>query len=139
MKARWGDNKPVSPAITASASVYAYNNIKYDKEGDARGSGDEAFNLWWAKYPRKLGKQDARKEYLRIIKDSDPADLDKALENYLREIREHATEMRYIKHPTTFLRSDRWRDYLGLAVAAKPSQMPEWAIKALERKREEKK
>ena len=145
MKTRWGDNKSVSPPITApqntciTPSVSVSDNIiSINKEGDPRGSGaDDAFELWWGKYPRKLGKQDARKEYLRIAKEADVADLDKALENYLREIREHATEMRYVKHPTTFLRSERWRDYLGLPLNTKGSQMPEWAIKALEKQRKE--
>jgi len=71
------------------------------------------FDHFWRFYPRKIGKQDALREWLRITKDHAPLEILSALDMYLAEIRANNTEMRYIKLPCTFLRSDRWLDYLN--------------------------
>jgi hypothetical protein len=76
------------------------------------GPAPPEFAGWWTKYPRKLGKQDALQVYVGILKTSSPDDLTKALDNYLTEIATNKTEEKYIKHPVTFLRADRWKDYL---------------------------
>jgi hypothetical protein len=86
----------------------SYSSIKEDN-----------FLTWWERYPRKLGKQDAIKAYAAASKTATAEDLSKALDAYLVEIKRLGTEERFVKHPATFLRADRWRDYLGM-----PTKMP---------------
>jgi hypothetical protein len=74
-----------------------------------------AFEKWWKRYPRKLGKQDALKLWLAIAEKEGPEIIEKALTGYVRDLNNNQTEERFILHPPTFLRNDRWRDYLGLA------------------------
>ena len=93
-----------------------------------------AFEAFWAKYPRKLGKQDALAEWERITKAEDPAIIEKALDSYLAEIRALGTEERFIKHPTTFLRKDRWRDYLEKSAPAKAGGLTPEGFADLQRK-----
>lgn len=86
----------------------SYSSIKEDN-----------FHTWWERYPRKLGKQDAVKAYAAALKTATVDDLSKALDAYLVEIKRLSTEEKFIKHPATFLRADRWRDYLDM-----PTKMP---------------
>lgn len=75
--------------------------------------GGEAFNEFWTRYPRKIGKQDALDAFCAALKaDGKSEELERALTGYLDEIKENKTEERYIKYPATFLRKNRWRDYL---------------------------
>jgi uncharacterized protein YdaU (DUF1376 family) len=92
------------------------------------------FDKWWLKYPRKLGKKDALKVYEQILKTASPEDVEKALDNYIEDIRAKGTEEKYIKHPTTFLREERWKDYLTLKPGAQ-RLLPKWAEDALERQK----
>jgi len=71
-----------------------------------------AFDTWWERYPRKLGKQDALKAYLAALKTATSEELLHALDGYRAELKKNGTEERFCKFPATFLRMDRWRDYL---------------------------
>jgi uncharacterized protein YdaU (DUF1376 family) len=82
-------------------------------------SKESSFISWWEKYPRKKEKPDAIKAYAAALKGCAPSDLDRALDAYLVEIKRLGTEEKFIKHPATFLRADRWRDYLDM-----PTKMP---------------
>jgi 5'-deoxynucleotidase YfbR-like HD superfamily hydrolase len=74
-----------------------------------------AFSSWWSLYPRKIAKQDAAKAYAAAIRaGATPEDLHRALEGYLGDIKRNNTEERYVKHPATLLRLERWRDYLDI-------------------------
>lgn len=108
--------------ISASDSSLSSIPIREDKSKKKRGNGVESkeFQEWWAKYPRKLGKQDARLVYAEVTITESPEDLLKALENYLLEIAHNKTEEKYIKHPATFLRSERWKDYLNWSPMKSP-------------------
>ena len=62
------------------------------------------FEGFWEVYPRKVGKGDAYKKYKARIKDGwSPAELLEAAKNYRTKVLNDKTEIKYIKHPKTFL------------------------------------
>ena len=70
---------------------------------------DRAFDKFWACYPRREGKQMAKKAFLKISPDDD------LLETMLVAIqRQKQTDQwsdpRYIPHPATWLNGRRWED-----------------------------
>ena len=75
--------------------------------------GVDGFDEWWSRYPRKIAKKVAAKAYAAAIKAGAAADdLLRAADGYAAEIRKNGTEEKFTKHPSTFLREERWRDYL---------------------------
>lgn len=70
---------------------------------------DRDFDKFWAVYPRKEGKQDAKRAFLKIKPD------DSLLETMLTAIQRQKqsdqwSEPRYIPHPATWLNGRRWED-----------------------------
>jgi len=71
----------------------------------------EEFKKFWKEYPRKIGKQDAHEKWLAAIKGYPPEDIIAAASEYARQCKREKTEDRFIKHPSTFLNKERWKDY----------------------------
>jgi len=71
----------------------------------------ENFESFWGRYPRKKGKEPAKKAYTRLEKQGKLDDLNKALDNYIKEIASKKTDSNYILHGSTFL-NGRWLDYV---------------------------
>ena len=67
------------------------------------------FDAWWAEYPRKVGKDAARRAYAKVRgrKDSPSA---AALVLAVRAQAEGWSDPQYIPHPTTWLNQGRWND-----------------------------
>lgn len=66
------------------------------------------FEELWKVYPRKLGKEDARRHYLKSVKtDNDLDRINCALENYLIEIK--GRELQYVKHGSAWFH--KWQDW----------------------------
>lgn len=87
--------------------------IRSDTSASISSSFSSSFLNWWKLYPRKLGKQDAAKAYDQAMTAGATAnDLEVSVRNYCMELTRLGTEEKYIKHPATFLRADRWKDYL---------------------------
>jgi hypothetical protein len=81
------------------------------------------FDAFWNLYPRKVAKKVAAKAYAASVKaGADPADLLKAIEGYVGELKRNGTEPRYVLHPSTFIHEERWKDYLNIE---RPRQMGE--------------
>ena len=73
-------------------------------------TNQQAFDVLWAKYPRKLGKDRAFKIFLDSVKSKPDFDrITRALENYCANIRKNGTEEKYIKHGSTWFNS--WTDW----------------------------
>jgi biotin operon repressor len=71
---------------------------------------DEAFEAWWAIYPRKVGKLGAKRKFDNIIA-TGTVPLTKLMDGAQRYAAEQAgTEQEYIKHPTTWLSHGCWDD-----------------------------
>lgn len=75
-----------------------------------QGAGAKDFDAFWAKYPRRVGKDAARKAYAsalkRITGDDGPAVILAALSAQL----EGWTDAQFIPHPATWLNQGRWQD-----------------------------
>jgi len=69
------------------------------------------FDEFWSVYPRKVSKTDAAKAWNTLIKSGTSIDeIITATRNYATECQ--GKEMQFIKHAATFLKNDRWKDYL---------------------------
>lgn len=71
---------------------------------------DEQFADLWAVYPRKVGKQAARKVWDRARRTTDPAVILDGARRFAEASR--ATEARFIPHPSTWLARGGWEDEL---------------------------
>lgn len=80
----------------------------------------DAFEDWWATYPRKVGKRKALAEWKRATKRITPGELVARTRDYAAFHTTEGTDPRYIPHPTTWLRRDGWEDELTPA-AQKPA------------------
>ena len=70
---------------------------------------DRAFDKFWACYPRKEGKQDAKRAFLKIKPDE--ALLDTMLAAIQKQRHsDQWSEARFIPHPATWLNGRRWED-----------------------------
>jgi len=71
-------------------------------------STDDAFSEFYAKYPRKVGKGQARKAYARALKIARHDDIMYGLAQQMPKL--EATEKQFIAHPATWLNGERWDD-----------------------------
>lgn len=67
------------------------------------------FDDWWAAYPRKTAKADARKAWTAALKVAAPNVIQAGLTVQLRELRE-AHDRGFCPYPATWLRRRRWED-----------------------------
>ena len=72
---------------------------------------DERFESLWALYPRKVGKQKARKYYERAIKNGTSDEvIRKGIESYNREIQVQGTQTNFIQHGATWFGNAGWEN-----------------------------
>ena len=71
---------------------------------------DQRFQLFWEKYPRKLGRKTAEQKFKAAMKRVDYATLMAGLEGYIGDDNAHGNGA-YYKHPSTWLNQDGWADY----------------------------
>lgn len=81
-----------------------------------------SFELFWSEYPNKKGKDRAYKCYQARLKDGFTEDqLLTACKNYAAYCKQKGTEQQYIKHPSTFLSSNKdFVDYLEMPEEVAP-------------------
>jgi hypothetical protein len=80
----------------------------------------DSFDEFWNSYPKKIGKKDAQRMWARIMKDGvSVAEILRAVKGYTIDLKKNETKEKYIKHPSTFLNEDRWRDYLNIEAPKK--------------------
>lgn len=72
---------------------------------------DERFESLWALYPRKVGKQKARKYYERAVKNgTSDEEIRKGIESYNREIQVQGTQTNFIQHGATWFGNAGWEN-----------------------------
>lgn len=79
---------------------------------EARGYGtDDRFEQFWFVYPKKVGKDAARREWDKLAPDNDLSDL------MISRVREQSASAQWLKdngqfipHPRTWLHQGRWKD-----------------------------
>lgn len=89
-----------SVTVTVTDTVSVTDTVKSKKA--------EKFEEWWACYPRKVGKEAARRAFAKVKVDVqiliDAVELQKGSEQWTKE------NGRYIPNPATWLNQGRWED-----------------------------
>ena len=122
-------NQESNQALTShSPSVnQALTMSKEGKEGKKVKNNilsSEKFDAFWKHYPRKIGKSKAVAKWnARIRSGADHDDLIMACRNYAEARR--GEEMKFTKHPSTFLGSD-WQDWLKPSEPDPDDEIPEY-------------
>ena len=84
-------------------------------EKSARYDYINEFDFLWEKYPNKLGKKEALKHFKASVKnDDDIFNINKALDNYMLEIKVKDIGSKYIKHGSSWFNC--WQDYIERVV-----------------------
>jgi DNA-binding MarR family transcriptional regulator len=79
------------------------------REGGKLLKRDDLFADFWAAYPRKKGKQQALKAWIKAVKDgADPTLIVLGAERYATE--RTSEDPQYTAHPATWLNAGRWED-----------------------------
>jgi ribosomal protein L37AE/L43A len=74
-------------------------------------SDEEGFNKFWAAYPRKVGKGDARRAWSQTLKIRPPIDKVLRAVYAARASKQWQKDLGdFIPHPATWLRGERWDD-----------------------------
>jgi len=69
------------------------------------------FELWWEDYPKKAGKADARKAWVKLRKSGkEVEEITLYRDRYITKLNEDKTEKQFILNGSTFL-NGRWEDY----------------------------
>ena len=71
-------------------------------------TSDEAFDAFWQAYPRKVAKATAKAAYAR--KATTPEAVERILQAVNNRVGLSATDPRFIPHPASWLRAERWMD-----------------------------
>ena len=101
---------------------------------------DERFESLWALYPRKVGKQKARKYYERAVKNGTSDEvIRKGIESYNREIQVQGTQTNFIQHGATWFGNAGWENEYNFEPPKRNSnqrqliqkeKLPDWAKNA---------
>jgi hypothetical protein len=86
------------------------NNIYADFEAE--------FDIVWKAYPRKEGKTNALKAYIKARTDKEPVSFEtvqEGVKRYIEYIKANNTEQRYIKHGSTWFNQRCWNDDYTIA------------------------
>lgn len=81
------------------------------------------FENLWELYPRKKGKENARKSYIKARKDgASYEEIEAGIQAYAQYIRVSHTEEQYIKYGSTFFSQKAWQDDWTVSVSAREPQ-----------------
>ncbi|GAB3621139.1 hypothetical protein GCM10027417_24000 [Glutamicibacter endophyticus] len=104
-----------SPQLTnpqaASSSVSQLTTAHVSEEAAAFAAEiveDDGFTEFWNHYPRKVGKRKAEIKYKAALKRASAETINAAAQQLAND--PNRPELRYIKHPTTWLEGDCWND-----------------------------
>jgi hypothetical protein len=106
-----GKDSISSPARQNSEGIRPRRNDKSPTSTHPKTeTSDREFKKWWAQYPKKIGMEDARRIYKRIIR-SNEATHSQLLAGALQYSTERAgQDPRYTKSPAGWLKDGRWTD-----------------------------
>lgn len=84
---------------------------------------DRLFDIFWASYPRKVGKENARKALKAVFRERKPAIFDKIMEALSWQVREwDKKEKMFIPYPASWLRGGRFEDERDEAAGNAPTR-----------------
>lgn len=88
---------------------------------------DADFEEFYAAYPRHVGKEAARRAFVKAVKNKAPAaDIIEGARRYAAATAAAGTETRFIAHPATWLNAGRWSDDMEDAA---PVELTPWQKK----------
>jgi hypothetical protein len=79
-------------------------------------SSEEEFNLFWESYPTKVNKKDAIKAFKALRKTTSLEEIAQAHNGYMDFLKHQRVYKNFEQapmYPATFLRSERWKEYMG--------------------------
>lgn len=91
--------------------IQSKNESKNESESESRSAREEAFDVFWAAYPRKVGKGAARKAFAKLPAAVFPL-LVPAVEAQKQCAQWRKNGGEYIPNPATWLNQERWDDKL---------------------------
>lgn len=101
--------------------------IKTKKKSSTPARVESDFLDFYTEYPRHVGKEAARRAFVKAVKSGTPAaDIVEGARRYAAATAAAGTETRYIAHPATWLNAGRWND--DMADAA-PIERTPWEKK----------
>ena len=130
---------PATPEVAAPATPEVARNppLKSPTEQHTPltptggGEDDELFAVFWKAYPRKVGKDAARKAFAKRKPDAEL--LAKMLAAVARQAQSEQWRKKdgqFIPHPTTWLNRGQWEDGEGAAQGGDSESRPQWALQA---------
>ena len=131
------EDKQTEANVNVNANVNANVNVNVndnsiDHPSDARPSDlAREFEELWDQYPRKEGREAAKKAYITARKSkvlpTTMDDVQKGLTAYCEKIKAEGTERKYIMQGATFFRGRRWTDDFTIrAPNDKQAALKEW-------------
>lgn len=101
---------------TVREGVSEPSNTKDDTKTNTKSSDDKYFNEFWKVYPRKVGKFQAKKSFMKFD-EKQYSKINYATKVFAKE--NESTEEKFIPHPTTWLNQKRYLDYINKPIKDK--------------------
>ncbi len=101
------------------------NKEKNEKDKTPSFDVEDAFKQFWAIFPKKVGKLDAKKKFAKAMKEATLSELLESLNKQKLSFEWTKQNGRYIPNPATWLNQGRWMDEIEVATpkAKKMSEM----------------
>ena len=90
----------------------------------AEETAQDAFDAFWAVYPRHVAKAAARRAWDAVLRRADPQAVVTAAAEYARECA--GKDPKFVAHPATWLNGGRWEDEAAPPVLPRP-KVYDWA------------
>lgn len=106
----------VTDTVTNDVTVTQCNADRYRIEEDKIKNNNmsefhDEFEEIWSSYPRKIGKPNAEKSYIKARKEgTTKEEVLEGLNRYIEYIRANGTDTKYIKHGATWFNQHGWTD-----------------------------
>lgn len=97
-----------------------------DRQPKPGSDDDPLFVRFWAAYPRRIGKGQARKAWATAIKKTDPELIITAAGDFTS--RRGNEDPKFTPHPSTWLNGERWNDSPDPAPTAAPGPVMPWEL-----------
>jgi hypothetical protein len=86
------------------------NNTRNNKKEINKESLEDRFEEIWKLYPRKEGKSNAFKKYLKIYKEVSDNEIIEGINKYLEHIKKNNTPSKFIKMGSSWFNGECWND-----------------------------
>jgi hypothetical protein len=118
-----------SPTLSLPSSPQTPQQPTHTRESVTTRGRDEredaGFARFWAAYPRKTAKADARKAFTKAWRKLPPFDEDEILAGGLERAKAGWVDAQFIPHAATWLNGERWQDEPATIIQMKPRQLHE--------------